>query len=264
MRKEQMDKPTKELLEKIPDGLVVSRQKLVEIGFNKPAIDYFLRSGKLTPVSHGVYRRPGPPLKWEHLVYSAVQLGHKVHVGSRSALDLSGFAHYLPLGGVQQIHLFCEEKLPNWLIARKKPVEIVAHRLKIFTEPPVASISYRPFGHWDWPIPFATMELALLELLDDVIDEASFRMVDKYFETATTLRPNLLNQLLSACKKVQVNRLFLWFAKRHNLQCLDSLNVSNINLGKGKRMIIRSGSLDKEFQITVPKGMANGTQPDFF
>jgi hypothetical protein len=258
-----MDKPTKTLLEKIPDGLVVSRQKLREMGFDKPAIDYFLRSGKLTPLSHGVYRRPGPPLKWEHLVYSTVQLGHNVHVGARSALDLSGFAHYLPLGGVQQIHLYYGEKFPNWLKTLKKPVEIVAHRLKIFTELPVDSVFHRPFGHWDWPIPFATVELALLEMLDNITDEANFRMADKYFETATTLRPHLLNQLLSSCKKVQVNRLFLWFTKRHNLNCFESLDVSKINLGTGKRMIIRSGSLDKEFQITVPKWMANGTQPDF-
>lgn len=259
-----MDKPTKALLEKIPDGLVVSRRKLREMGFSKPSIDYFVRSGKLTTVSHGAYRRPGPPLKWEHLVYSAIQNGLDVHVGTRSALDLSGFTHYLPLGGFQKIHLFCEENLPNWLLTLKNPVEMVFHRLKIFTDLPVASVIHRPFGHWDWPIPFSTVELALLEMLDDVTDEAGFRMADKYFETATTLRPKLLNQLLSACKKVQVNRLFLWFAKRHNLQCLGSLNVSNINLGNGKRMIIRSGSLDKEFQITVPKGMANGSKPDFF
>jgi len=108
------------------------------------------------------------------------------------------------------------------------------------------------------------MELALLELLNDVKDEASFKMADTYFEAATTLRPKILNQLLSACKKVYINRLFLWFAKRHDLQCIDSLNISDINLGKGKRMIIRGGSLDKEFQITVPKEMANDVRPDFF
>ena len=58
-----MDKPTKTLLEKIPDGLIVSRQKLMKMGFDKSAIDYFLRSNKLTSVSHGIYRRPGPSLK---------------------------------------------------------------------------------------------------------------------------------------------------------------------------------------------------------
>ncbi len=259
-----MHKPSKAILEKIPDGLVVSRQKLFEIGFDKPAIDYFLRSGKLTPVSRGAYRRPGPPLKWEHLIYSAVQLGHDVHVGARSALDMSGFAHYLSLGGLQQIHIYCEEKLPTWLVTLNKPVEIVAHRLKIFTDIPAASIIQRPFGHWDWPIPIASVELALLEMLNDVADEAGFKMTDKYFETATTLRPDLLNQLLTSCQKIHVNRLFLWFAKRHNISCLDSLNLSAINLGKGKRMIVRNGTLDKELQITVPKEMANDTQPDFF
>ncbi len=73
-----------------------------------------------------------------------------------------------------------------------------------------------------------------------------------------------LSQLLTACKKLYINRLFLWFAKRHDLQCIDSLNISDINLGKGKRMIVRGGSLDKEFQITVPKEMANDVRPDFF
>jgi Transcriptional regulator, AbiEi antitoxin, Type IV TA system/Transcriptional regulator, AbiEi antitoxin N-terminal domain len=259
-----MDKPTKALLAKIPDGLIVSRQKLQEMGFHKPAIDYFLRSGKLVSVSRGVYRRPGPPLKWEHFVYSAVQLGHDVHVGGRSALDLLGFAHYLPLGGQQQIHLYDEKKLPSWLTTLNKPIRIVPHQLKIFTDIPAASITKRPFGHWDWSIPYASAELALLELLNEVKNEASFRMADTYFEAATTLRPKLLNQLLSTCKKVHVNRLFLWFARRHDFQHFDSLNLSNINIGKGKRLIVRGGSLDKEFQITVPKEMADGTRPDFF
>lgn len=259
-----MHKPSEAIFEKIPDGLVVSRQKLIEIGFAKPAIDYFLRSGKLTTISRGVYRRPGPPLKWEHLIYSAVQLGHNIHVGARSAMDMSGFAHYLSLGGLRQLHIYCEKKPPTWLVTLNKPVEIVAHRLKIFTNIPPASILQRPFGHWDWPIPIATVELALLEILNDVADEAGFKMADKYFETATTLRPDLLNQLLATCKKVHVNRLFLWFAKRHSLSCLESLNRADINLGKGKRMIVRGGTLDKELQITVPKEMANDTQPDFF
>lgn len=259
-----MDKPTKALFEKLPDGMVVSRQMLRKMGFDNSAIDYFLRSDKLESVSRGVYRRPGPPLKWEHLVYSICELGYVTHVGARSALDLLGFAHYLPLGGLQKIHLYCENKLPTWVTKLHIPVEIVPHSLKIFAYIPDAAITKRPFGHWDWPISYASTELALLELLDDVNDEASFRMADKYFESATTLRPNLLNLLLAACKKVHVNRLFLWFVKRHNLQCFGSLNLSDINLGTGKRMIIRGGALDKEFLITVPKEMADGSQPDFF
>ncbi|TKB05559.1 type IV toxin-antitoxin system AbiEi family antitoxin domain-containing protein [Desulforhopalus sp. IMCC35007] len=259
-----MTKPTQTLLEQIPDGLVVTRKKLMFLGIDRPSIDYFLRSGKLTVVHRGVYRRPGPPLKWEHLVYSVRQLGYVVHVGSRSALDLSGFAHYLPYGGTQQIHLYCKTKLPNWLSTLNEKVQIVPHKFKLVPDLPVTAITDRPFGHWDWPIPYASAELALLELINEITDEASFTMADKYFESATTLRPKLLNELLSSSIKIQANRLFLWFAKRHNLPCFESLNLSDINLGKGKRMIVRGGALDKEFHITVPKGMANGTQPDFF
>lgn len=259
-----MAKPTKTLLDKIPDGLVVNRKKLMDMGLDRPSIDYFLRSGKLTSISHGVYRRPGPPLKWEHLVYSVTKLGYDIHVGSRSALDLSGFAHYLPLGGLHQIHVYCKEKLPNWLNTVNEQVQIFPHRFKLILDLPDTAITDLPFGHWDWPIPYASVELALLELVDAVADEAGFTMADKYFETATTLRPKLLNKLLSSCNKIHANRLFLWFARRHNLPCFDSLNLSEINLGSGKRMIIRGGALDKEFQITVPKGMANGTQSEFF
>ena len=258
-----MNKPTKALMEKIPDGLVVSRFKLTKLGFDKPAIDYFLRSDKLVPISHGVYRKPGPPLKWEHLVYSLVELGHNVHVGGRSALDLSGFAHYLPLGGMQYLHLYCESTIPTWVGKLKIPVEIVPHKLNIFSKLPENSINTRPFGHWDWPIPYASTELALLELVDTIDGSDSFQTVDKYFEIATTLRPELMNQLLSTCKKVSANRLFLWFAKRHNLPCFKSLDIKKINLGSGKRMIAQGGVLDKDFQITVPKEMVSDAQSDF-
>ena len=45
-------------------------------GFKRPLVDYYLRSGALVPVARGAYRRPGPPLKWEHVVYSLQELGY--------------------------------------------------------------------------------------------------------------------------------------------------------------------------------------------
>ena len=257
-------KPPQTLLQEVPDGLVVTRKKLVAMGFDRPSIDYFIRSGKLTAIGHGVYRRPGPPLKWEHIIYSLTQLNYQVHIGSRSALDLSGFAHYLPLGGVPSIHVYCEKKLPTWLSSITDKTIIEPRSFNLLTDLPDTAIEERPFGHWDWPIPYASQELALLEMVDEVTDEAGFIAADKYFETATTLRPKLLNTLLSNSKRIGTNRLFLWFVKRHNLPVLDSLELSEINLGKGKRMIIRGGALNKEFQITVPRGMADDNQSNFF
>lgn len=264
-----MSKPTTELLKKVPEGLVVSRSKLLEMGFDKPAIDYFLRSGKLVSLTRGVYRRPGPPLKWEHLVYSVRQHGYQAHVGTRSALDLSGFAHFLPLGGNNTtIHLYCQEKLPNWLATSGEKAKIHPHRFKLFRNVPQYAITEHQIGHWDWTIEYASPELALLELVDDIKDETDFTVADKYFEPATTLRPKVLNTLLSTCTMVQAKRLFLWFAKRHEHPWYAALNMSDIHLGSGKRMVIQGGSLDKDFQITVPKEMTarttDGSQPNFF
>jgi hypothetical protein len=107
---------TRDSLEsQLPDGLLVDRAWLSARGFERPLVDYYLRSGALLPVARGAYRRPGPPLKWEHVVYSLQELGYEVHVGGRSALELQGFAHYLSMQGVKQIHLHGTDKLPGWV-----------------------------------------------------------------------------------------------------------------------------------------------------
>ncbi len=153
---------------------------------------------------------------------------------------------------------------PNWLTTIKTTTKVWSHRFKLFKDVPRYALEERPIGHWDWTIEYASAELALLELIHDIKEETDFTVADKYFESATTLRPKIVNNLLTTCTMVQAKRLFLWFAKRHNLHWVDSLNLSEINLGKGKRMIIKGGKLDKELQITVPKRMANGFQSDFF
>ena len=99
-------KPEQSLEQTLPEGQLVCRAWLRERGFNRPRVDYTLRAGKLTAVAHGIYRRPGPALKWEHVVYSLNQMSCPVHVGGRSALEQQGMAHYLPLGDPQRIDLF--------------------------------------------------------------------------------------------------------------------------------------------------------------
>jgi hypothetical protein len=46
--------------------------------------------------------------------------------------------------------------------------------------------------------------------------------------------------------------LFLWYAERHNHAWLKKLDRSGINLGRGKRMLVRGGKLDPKYNITVP------------
>lgn len=148
--------------------------------------------------------------------------------------------------------------------ATKTTPKVLPQRLRLFKDVPRYLLVEHPVGHWDWTIWLASPELALLELVDETKEEADFTVTDKYLETATTLRPKVVNNLLSKCIVIQAKRLFLWFGKRHNLQWVSSLDLSKIHLGPGKRMIVKGGTLDKEFQITVPRKMVNGFQSDFF
>ena len=121
---------------------------------------------------------------------------------------------------------------------------------------------FQPFGAWDWPIPYAVPELAFLELLAGVKSTADFSLTDKFFESAVNLRPSVLRPLLHSCKQVKAKRLFLWFSERHNHDWLSVLDINDIDLGAGKRMIVKGGTLNSKYQITVPREIA--IKVDFF
>lgn len=80
-------------------------------------------------------------------------------------------------------------------------------------------------------------------------------MVNKFMEGIVTLRPRKMQALLKEAQSIKVKRLFFFFADRHRPQWLDMIERSKIDLGKGKRMIVRGGKLDKTYQITVPEDM---------
>ncbi len=240
----------------LPEGQLVNRSWLKARGFNRPRVDYALRAGKLTSVARGIYRRPGPALKWEHVVYSLNQMGCPVRVGGRCALEFQGMAHYLPLGAAQRIDLYGEGRVPAWVRTFQGSFQFTIHTTRLFDPLPEAAMHHRPFGAWDWPIPFSMPELALLELLAGVRHGMDFDMADKFFESAVNLRPGLLSGLLLACTQIKAKRLFLWFSDRHGHAWRQALDTEGIDLGRGKRMLVKGGTYDAVYKITVPKEMA--------
>jgi hypothetical protein len=257
-------KPESSLEQTLFEGQLVNRKWLLQRGFSRPRVDYFLRSGKLESIAHGVYRRPGPPLKWEHVVYSLTEMGYPVYVGGRSALELQGLAHYLPSGGVRRIDLYGSTRVPRWVLNYPAKYRIVAHTRRLFELLPRETVKPKPFGSWDWPIAYAAPELAMLELLSEVGDAADFAVADKFFEAATNFRPEILQALLRTCSQVKAKRLFLWLSNRHKHDWLQTLKTDGINLGKGKRMLVKGGVFDSTYQITVPREMAIGSDQSIY
>ncbi|MEW5895522.1 MAG: type IV toxin-antitoxin system AbiEi family antitoxin domain-containing protein [Candidatus Omnitrophota bacterium] len=241
-------------IEQVPDGVVVDRLWLKAKGIDASLVDYYLRKGYLVQVARGAYRRPGDPFKWQHLVYSLQFLGWQVYVGGRTALEVKGKAHYLPLGKENKIHLYREGKLPPWLFKTDVDAKFVEHNQTLFkNEGKEEGMSEILFGSWDWKIRTSSPERALFEMMAEVPKKESFHMVDVVMEGATTLRADLINDLLLYCTNIKVKRLFLWFAEKHNHKWFERLKTENVDLGKGKREILKGGKLDPKYLITVPR-----------
>src|SRR5919199_6635728 len=87
------------LLAGLPSGAILAASWLEDHGYRAALRQQYVRHGWLAKVARGAYRRPGPAPGWEAVLSSLQCLeGVPVVVGGRTALDLAGFAHYLPQG----------------------------------------------------------------------------------------------------------------------------------------------------------------------
>jgi hypothetical protein len=100
-------------------------------------------------------------------------------------------------------------------------------------------------------LPVARPERAVLEAIDEIPD-LSFQHLDLIFEGPAHLRPNPLLDLLSACRKVQVRRLFMVFADRHDHTWRKYLDETRLEIGSGPPAFTPGGRLHPKYQITVP------------
>jgi Transcriptional regulator, AbiEi antitoxin, Type IV TA system/Transcriptional regulator, AbiEi antitoxin N-terminal domain len=276
----------------LPDGLVVDAAWLESHGYSSALRSKYAARGWLDQVARGVYRRPPDQLPapnedeglhWQHVVISLQTLLERpLIVGGRTALELQGFAHYLSATGPREVHLYGDEPPPGWVAKLKLETRFVFHNAKkLFKNAPIArglgalSVDLRtrdhvstdpihgdlvrqPWGQWNWPFTLSSPERAILELLDEVPQRETFHQADVLMEGLRNLSPRRLHKLLVDCRSVKVKRLFLWFAERQDHAWLKQLDRKDIDLGHGKRMLVRGGKLDPKFNITVPENLDAG------
>ena len=268
----------------LPEGLLVDARWMEQQGYYSSLRSQYVSAGWLEQATRGVFRRPRGTVSWEQVIISLqTLLGYPVSVGGRTALELQGYAHYLPQAQ-NAIHLYTDKKIPSWL--SKLPVDqvFVVHNRSRFLPAPKLPF-YKPsltepvpedetildgalritqWGQWEWPLVISTPERAYLELLDELPQHETFHMADVIMEGLANLSPRRMQSLLENTQSVKVKRLFLFFADRHNHRWLNRITREKIHLGQGKRMIVKGGKFDATYQITVPEEFAkeggNGLQ----
>jgi hypothetical protein len=217
-----------------------------------------------------VYRRKRGSLSWQQAVVSLqTLLDNNLVVGGRTALELQGFAHYLA-HEIKTVHLHGPKRPPNWLGKLPLNVEFSFHNSgRLYDHPSAkppcgtaepysalglpADLVASSWGQWGWTLVLSSPERALLELLDELPDRETFHQVDKIVEGLPSLSPRRLEKLLLDCRNVKVKRLFFLFADRHQHAWLKHISRKDVDLGNGKRMLVRGGRLNTRYQITVPE-----------
>jgi hypothetical protein len=242
------------LLREWPRGTVAVQSWLTERGVARQLAEAYRKTGWLERFARGVYVRTDDQVEWTGAVHALQhQLALTIHPAAKTALELQGLSHILALGTGRPLSLFGapKEKLPGWFRQHDwgGPVRYTATNL--LPASPALGLTQREVGAFSLIV--SAPERAAIELLRLVPHRASYEEARLLFEGLTTLRPKLVQQLLEACSSVKVKRLFLHLAEACGLAWVGKLDLGRIDLGSGKRVIVKGGRFDPKYQITVPE-----------
>ena len=222
----------------------------------------YAKRGTLQRIGHGIYQRTGEKVNWLGGVrLLQEELQKAFYVSGRTALELEGHAHYAPLGKAPVVFLTTYEKhrLPVWFKKANFGCDFHIVDSKLFADKFFAKNKSKILDEYTsetgFKIKISCRELAIMELLNILDLSHSFETAENYMSGLVGMRKSVLQPLLENCRSVKVKRLFLYLAERIGHSYIEQIDVTKIDLGKGKRQLVKvNAKLDKKYQITVPKG----------
>lgn len=242
------------LLQAWPRGTVALHPWLARNGVSRKLAEAYRKGGWIDSVGRGAFVRRGERVDWPGAVYALQTYGGKqVHPGGRTALELHGYAHFLQLGEKPVVRLYGApgERLPSWFLGHDWGVTVHYSTMRLFAVDEPSSWTDKAFGEFSLRV--SGPERAILECLDGVPEETSFEEARLLMEGLAGLRPNVVQMLLEACRSVKVKRLFLFLADEAGHPWRAKLEDERVDLGKGKRLVVRGGQLAPRYLITVPR-----------
>jgi hypothetical protein len=248
----QIGSKINQLLRSWPRGTVAVHRWLAAQGITRQLAEKYRQGSWIEPIGPGAFIRKDDQVAWTGAVFALQKhLGLHVHVGSKTALEFWGQAHFLPMsGGIAWILGEPHTRLPSWFLRRKWSVRIRFATASLFAAYGLG-LESQTLG--DFAISLSSRERAILELLHFVPRAHSVDDARHVVEGLTTLRPELMQRLLEECRSIKVKRLFLYLAEGAGHPWFSRLDVTKIDLGRGKRQVTPGGVLDPKYLITVPK-----------
>lgn len=239
-----------QLLLKNNQGGLYFSEWLKKNGYSDQLLKRYRDSGWLTSLARGVmYRTGDKPRSFPVLESYNYQLGKNFHIAAHSALEHAGFNHYVPMGKpVLMVGHPKEELVPNWIKNNDFDYALKFFSTETFSRPQLVSFnSYYP--HLQVSVP----ELAFMECL--LLAPKQYSYMDLYYimEQLTTLRADVMQDLLEHTGNLRIKRVFLYMAEKAGHYWFDSLSINSIELGTSKYQLVENGIYVSKYRITVPQ-----------
>lgn len=235
-----------------PSGVVLTAAWLEEHGVSSKLAWWYVHSGLLERLGTNAYKKAGDRITWEGAINTLqTQLTTPIHVGGKTALYLLGLGHFVPMQGMQKIMLFAPTttKLPKWLLSNSWDVEFEVYKSSLFANE--QGLVERALNGLNLQI--SSPERAILEVLHLYPQHQSLNEITYLIENLTQLRPKILQSLLESCNSIKVKRLFLHLSEQFNHPWLSGLDITKIDLGKGKRVLGNGGKYFPKYKLSLPE-----------
>lgn len=218
--------------------------------YSDQLMQQYRKSGWFSSLSRGVMYRTGDKLSsYAALSSYNTQLDKSFYIGAHSALELSGFNHYVPMGKpVLMIGHPQEDEVPGWMTETDFEFELKFFSTKVFLNPQLTFVN-----KGDYKILTSVPEQAFLECL--LLAPNHYNYMDLFYimEQLTTFRTEVVQQLLENTNNIKTKRLFLYMAQKAGHDWFNRLDRDKINLGSGKQKLVEDGVYLPDYMITIPK-----------
>jgi hypothetical protein len=267
-----------------PSGTVALSSWLKKEGYSNPLLSKYRKNLWMSSIGHDANVRPNDKVNWTGGLYALQEQLHlPVHAGGKTALQLHGYAHFLPdvidtnregladgtgfgggagagvgtgLGTGSGDHFFVTlfsppgMRIPSWFLQHDWGIKIYHTMTKLLPYKDALGLTRKEMGGFS--IRVSAPERAIMEVLYLVPKKESYEEAKLLMEGLSTLRPELVKALLKNCRSIKVKRLFMHLAETCNLPWLTKLDTRNINFGNGKRVVVKGGYFDSKYNISVP------------
>ncbi|MEM9242866.1 MAG: type IV toxin-antitoxin system AbiEi family antitoxin domain-containing protein [Pseudomonadota bacterium] len=243
------------LLKRIPRGMVLTPCLLKAKGISSKLAWWYVQSGWLARIDRGIYKLAGDSITWAGVLSTLSSEYPTVHLGGKTALQVLGKSHYIAVNFIKQkLQLFSPAgvKLPRWVNTHSLEEKFQLHATSLFSGLEDEKLSLLNHKHDNLSIQVSAPERAALEVCYLVPKVINFQEAALLIENLLRLRPQLVQTLLESCQSIKVKRLFLYLSEYYQHTWLSELDLTKIELGKGKQLIAGGGVYDAKYKISVP------------